>query len=118
MKHLIQQMLVQEKIKQDGDKKLIQELQQKLDSELTIKDLIETGRITTRVDFEKSYVSPPSLDPKCKDVMVYIGKNYIQMLSNGYYLFDYPNVKPKRAKKLETVEEALFNHLMQNNVKQ
>jgi hypothetical protein len=35
------------------------------------------------------------------------------MLSDGNYLFDYKSLKPKRSKKLEILEEALFAHLNQ-----
>ena len=54
----------------------------------------------------------------CKDRRAlddYIGGNYIQMLSDGNYLLDYPNLKKKRSKKLEIVEEVLFKHLMSVN---
>jgi hypothetical protein len=116
MKHLFKQLILEEKLKDSPDLKKIQKMQQKVDGELTIKDLTETGMIMTRESFEKSYYNPPVLDDKCKDVMTYIGRNYIQMLSNGFYLLDYPTMKPKRSKKLEVVEEALFNYLTQNNV--
>jgi len=117
MKHLFKQLILEEKLKDVSNLKVIQKMQQKIDGELSIKDLTETGMIMTRESFEKSYRNPPALDTKCKDVMTYIGKNYIQMLSNGFYLFDYPTVKSKRSKKIEVVEEALFNHLMGGNVK-
>jgi hypothetical protein len=117
MKHLFKQLILEEKLKDAPNLKKIQMMQQKLDGELCIKDLTETGMIMTRDSFEKSYFNPPKLDGKCKDVMTYIGKNYIQMLSNGFYLWDYPSRKPKRSKKLEIVEQALFNHLMGINVK-
>jgi len=117
MKHLFKRLILEEKLKDSPDFKKIQALQQKIDTELSIKDLTETGMIMTRESFEKSYINPPALDDKCKDVMTYIGKNYIQMLSNGFYLFDYPTVKTKRSKKIEIVEEALFNHLTGGNVK-
>ena len=117
MKHLFRQLILEEKLKDAPNLKVIQQMQLKVDSELSIKDLTETGMIMTRESFEKSYRNPPALDTKCKDVMTYIGKNYIQMLSNGFYLWDYPSTKPKRSKKLEVVEEALFNHLMGINVK-
>ena len=117
MKHLFKQLILEHKLKDVPNLKVIQKMQQKIDGELSIKDLTETGMIMTRESFEKSYKNPPVLDNKCKDVMTYIGKNYIQMLSNGFYLFDYPTVKSKRSKKIEVVEEALFNHLMKSNVK-
>ena len=117
MKHLFKQLILEQKLKDVPNLKVIQKMQQKIDGELSIKDLTETGMIMTRESFEKSYKNPPVLDNKCKDVMTYIGKNYIQMLSNGFYLFDYPTVKSKRSKKIEVVEEALFNHLMKSNVK-
>jgi hypothetical protein len=113
MKHLLLKLILEEKLSSSGDATKIQKLQQKLDSGLSVKDLQETGLIVTKADFVKRFKNPPTLHKKCKDVMTYIGGNYIQMLSDGNYLFDYKSLKPKRSKKLEILEEALFAHLNQ-----
>jgi len=111
MKQIFRRMILEEKLSENPDTKKIQLLQQRLDQGITIKDLTDSGLIVTLKDFNAMYVNPPVLHKKCKDVMIYIGGNYIQMLSDGNFLLDYPNVKNKRSKKIEIVEDALFKHL-------
>lgn len=113
MKHIYRRLILEEKLSEDSNFAKIQKLQQKLDEGINIKDLTDTGLIKTVKDFNDGYVKPPVLHKRCKDVMTYIGGNYIQMLSDGNYLLDYPNLKTKRSKKLEIVEAVLFKHLMQ-----
>jgi len=115
MKHLYRRLILEEKLSENSDFSKIQKLQQKLDSGIDITDLTDSGINLSIEEFKANYVKPPELHKKCKGVMNYIGGNYIQMLSDGNYLLDYPNLKKKRSKKLEIVEEVLFKHLMSVN---
>jgi hypothetical protein len=112
MKHLYRRLILEEKLSENSDFSKIQKLQQKLDSGI---DITDSGINLSIEEFKANYVKPPELHKKCKGVMNYIGGNYIQMLSDGNYLLDYPDLKKKRSKKLEIVEKVLFKHLMSVN---
>jgi len=111
MKHLFEALLLEEKLKETPDKKKVQHLQQVLLGDISIKEFVDTGMIMTVDTFLKSYVLPPPIHLKCKDVMVYIGRNYIQFLSDGNYLFDYDKGLVKKTKRIDVIEKFLFDYL-------
>jgi hypothetical protein len=79
--------------------------------QLRLKTYINTGVITTLDSFMNQFKAPKKIHPKCTDVIVYLGGSYIQMLSDGNYLFSYGIGIKKKSRKLEVVEEYLYNYL-------
>lgn len=112
MKNVSEEIL-KEKMRKNPDPLYVRTLQRLQDKgTMTIKDFINTGRITTLKNF-KERVYPSTLLPECTDVMLYIGDFYLQILKDGeFYLEmnDKHGVSIVKSKNIELVELVLWTY--------
>lgn len=115
MKELIFEEILFTKQNEPHNVKKIQRLQQMLDyPSYSIKDFMDTGEVYSREDFEDMY-DDRQLNDTCLFVMRYVGGFYIEMLSDGSYLFTHPSgKKSKPTKDLEKLEEKIFKNIISN----
>lgn len=69
---------------------------------LTIKQWRSTGRFNPSEIYLQENRGI-EIDSKCKEIIEYAGKSFIQVLSSGHFVF-----KDTKSKKLEKVEEILW----------
>ncbi len=104
-----------------GSAEEIRTLQQMADKQLahTLKVAMEENDLSffvvgSRIEpiDDTSFYDVSKLHKKCVDVIIYQDKYYIEILSNGYYLYR-PSGKGfgKRSKKLNTIERHLYNEI-------
>lgn len=90
LEQIISSDIIREKYINGSHKSFIQE-SQKILSDLPKADektFVETGRIMSTKDFLTMYPTV-HLDADTKNIVRYVGGFYVQMLSNGNYLYKY-----------------------------
>jgi hypothetical protein len=112
MIHLQREHLLNLKL-EGGDKKVIQKVQQAVDTgKYGHKEFKLTKKTYKPSEFLELWGNPPSIEDDCVQVYLYLGLNYIQKLQPNKekkeYKYYWTNEdKQKTAKKLDTVEKAM-----------
>lgn len=112
IKEIIREGIVFTKLNDPHNVKYIQRLQQMMDvNDLSLKQFSDTGLMYSSEDFVR--MKPEvRLNKNCTDVMLYVGSNYIQFLSDGTYLLK-NNTKDRgnRSKSINKLEQLIYNRL-------
>jgi hypothetical protein len=110
MKSIYLREVNQEKMRPVSDKGYIQRMQINADKKLefTIGVFRDTGRLTSRSDYESNYNT--ELRDDCLHVMSYISGGCIQLLKSGEWLLDI-NGEKQVTKNIKLLEEKLYNYI-------
>lgn len=99
----------------------VRRLEMMLDKDIEFYDFIDTGIMVERGELERQefliLFANVELHPKCTDIMRYIGGYYIQMLTNGYFLFKPdPNEDGIQSMDIEEVEDYMWKNFVLNSL--
>jgi len=105
LEQLISNDIIREKYINGSHKSFIQESQKILNdiSKVDEKTFVETGRIMSTKNFLSMYPTI-HLDADVKNIIRYVGGFYVQMLSNGNYLYKY-----HEDRELSHIEKTMWN---------
>lgn len=121
MKQLIAKEILSYKMRKDSNPKVVKKLQQMLDKEtITRKDFLSLSYMIPIEDFfERNPNTDINLiDSRCKDVISYIGGNFIQMLSDGGYKLSYNDNGTSvetETNDIDLLEKLLFEYIRDGN---
>lgn len=121
MKQLIAKEILSYKMRKDSNPKVVKKLQQMLDKEtITRKDFLSLSYMIPLRDFFKRNpnIDINLIDNRCKDVISYIGGNFIQMLSDGGYKLSYNDNGTSvetETNDIDLLEKLLFEYIRDGN---